>query len=655
LAPVEPVAFAAEINPTGTGLLYSTYLGGFGALHGYGIAVNGSGDAIVTGLGSSAFPTPAPAFFYLPYTGAYVSEQSFAVRISAAAASCTVAISPASQTVYTATLLNFSVAAPSGCTWTTSSDQPWATVAQGASGTGSSVIYIDVTANTTSVGRTANISVGGQTFSITQAPSSCTYSVSPSSFSLGITGGAVSTTLTTAAGCPWSVANSYPNAISTSSGASGTGSGTIVLNVGASAQHNSRTFYVNVGNTQLAITQAGDCTYTVSPATSAQLFLPQSVAVDAAGNIYIADSDNYRVRRVDLNGTISTITGDGFGWYQGDGGPAISAILGPMSLSVDATGRILVADGQNYGVRVLTPFGGPPVLTVQSTHGTFTQGQGATYSVTVSNAQSAGPTSGIVTVSEILPAALSLNSMSGTGWTCTGASCTRSDPLSGGCAYPAIAVDVSASNTAPWQVTNQVIASNGPAIAGGEDLTIVNAATPVLSIVSTHFGNFSPGQQNATYTLTVANGVYAPATNGPVTVTEILPPGLALVSISGTAWSCIGNACTRSDPLSGGATYSPITVTVNVAPSPDSQIVNQVSASGGGSLQANGIDPTTIGVNLCAVTHYGNAGVPDIQETINEALGQAAASHDLNQDGSVNVVDVQIVMDSVLRLGCPIL
>jgi uncharacterized repeat protein (TIGR01451 family) len=120
------------------------------------------------------------------------------------------------------------------------------------------------------------------------------------------------------------------------------------------------------------------------------------------------------------------------------------------------------------------------------------------------------------------------------------------------------------------------------------------AAAPALSVSKTHTGNFAQGQAGATYTVTVSNAASAAVTAGTVTVTETAPTGLTLVSMAGTGWTCSTNTCTRSDMLANGASYPPITVTVNVDPDAPSQVTNQVSVSGGGSAQASASDVTTI-------------------------------------------------------------
>jgi uncharacterized protein (TIGR03437 family) len=91
------------------------------------------------------------------------------------------------------------------------------------------------------------------------------------------------------------------------------------------------------------------------PATGAELYVPYGITVDAAGNLYIADTINSRIRRVS-NGVITTVAGGGSSF--GDNGPATSAQLdGPQGVAVDSTGNVYVADTGNGRIRVLTPSG----------------------------------------------------------------------------------------------------------------------------------------------------------------------------------------------------------------------------------------------------------------------------------------------------------
>ncbi|MCY3021909.1 MAG: putative Ig domain-containing protein [Planctomycetota bacterium] len=98
------------------------------------------------------------------------------------------------------------------------------------------------------------------------------------------------------------------------------------------------------------------------PATAAQLNSPMGVAVDASGNVFIADTGNHRIRKVDSGGTITTVAGDGatipgllnfqYGDFKGDGGAATAASLnGPMGVAVDAAGNLYIADTVNQRIR----------------------------------------------------------------------------------------------------------------------------------------------------------------------------------------------------------------------------------------------------------------------------------------------------------------
>ncbi|MFZ0519926.1 MAG: Ig-like domain repeat protein [Candidatus Acidiferrales bacterium] len=87
-------------------------------------------------------------------------------------------------------------------------------------------------------------------------------------------------------------------------------------------------------------------------ATNAALNLPESIAVDIAGNLYIADTLNNRIRKVDLAGTITTVAGSNSGGYSGDGGAATSAQLNhPLGVTTDTAGNLFIADTFNNAVR----------------------------------------------------------------------------------------------------------------------------------------------------------------------------------------------------------------------------------------------------------------------------------------------------------------
>ncbi len=95
-----------------------------------------------------------------------------------------------------------------------------------------------------------------------------------------------------------------------------------------------------------------------SAATSATLSTPFAVAVDSAGNIYIADEFNNKVRKVGPDGTISTFAGNGTAGYGGDGGPATSAqFASPSGIAVDASGNVYISDSGNNVVRKVTTDG----------------------------------------------------------------------------------------------------------------------------------------------------------------------------------------------------------------------------------------------------------------------------------------------------------
>lgn len=124
--------------------------------------------------------------------------------------------------------------------------------------------------------------------------------------------------------------------------------------------NNSRIRKVNTSGIVSTFTGNGTGAYSGDggQATAAEIYYPQGIATDAFGNIYIADSFNNRIRKIDTSGIITTIAGNGTGGYSGDGGQATAAeIRDPCGLTVDSSGGIYITDVQNNCIRIVNTSG----------------------------------------------------------------------------------------------------------------------------------------------------------------------------------------------------------------------------------------------------------------------------------------------------------
>ncbi|MGA3181254.1 MAG: immunoglobulin domain-containing protein [Verrucomicrobiota bacterium] len=132
------------------------------------------------------------------------------------------------------------------------------------------------------------------------------------------------------------------------------------------------------------------------PAKDASLIAPSSVALDATGNLYIADTGNPRVRKVGTNGIITTVAGNGEEGYSGDGGAATNASFSvPVILALDASGNLFMDDVGNNRIREV-PFAGYPSLNLTD----VTTNNAGNYTVVISSPYGS-VTSAVVTLNVV--------------------------------------------------------------------------------------------------------------------------------------------------------------------------------------------------------------------------------------------------------------
>ena len=176
---------------------------------------------------------------------------------------------------------------------------------------------------------------------------------------------------------------------------------------------------------------------------------------------------------------------------------------------------------------------------------------------------------------------------------------------------------------------------------------------PNFTITKTHQGNFTQGQQNATYTVTVSNSGGSQRGGGGV-VTEMLPSGLTLVSMAGTGWTCNlpqPPGCIRSDPLAHGATYPSITVTVNVATNATSPQINvATTCCAADKSSVNASDSTTI----LPVTPAGGLAVLGTSVPFPIFAGDPMTSIPITvtNDSAGDVLAASLTVDSNTGLPC---
>ncbi|TAN41829.1 MAG: DUF11 domain-containing protein, partial [Nitrospirae bacterium] len=261
----------------------------------------------------------------------------------------------------------------------------------------------------------------------------------------------------------------------------------------------------------------------------------------------------------------------------------------------------------------------------------------ATYTIVVNNIGARAST-GTYTVTDTLPAGLTLNAVptAGAGWTCAANTPLAGDNIVGGgrvvCTNATVLVATTGVSTtivfpvrvraaAAPSVTNTATVSNpleAAALTGNNSSTVVTPVdAPDLIVTKSHNGNFIVGT-NGVYTITVHNVGDLTTSTNPVVVTDNLPAGLTFVSAAGTNWVCALNTpaagdnvvggsrmvCTRTaaNAIAANSSTNPITLTVAVAAGAVPGVTNPVSVSGGNEPANNSGNNTDSDITAVYVT-----------------------------------------------------
>lgn len=298
-----------------------------------------------------------------------------AFKVTANMSGCNFALSKTGDKVAAAgsdVSINVTVA-PGGCNWRAESNTSWITVQPGAGGNSNGTVSLKVAANNNIGQRFGTVNIAGRSYTVTQdglfdvdAPTvrittPATPTVTNTTVAQSMAGTA--TDDVRVASVTWrsnrgfsGTASGTTNWSFTAQLVGGSNEITVVATDDAGNVSQARTLVVNVTSPSALVTVAGTGTNGFSgdngAAITANISRPIRMTFDAAGNLYFADLNNNRIRRVAANGVITTVAGNGTAGFSGDNGPALSAQLNqPLGVALDRNGNLLIADWGNNRIR----------------------------------------------------------------------------------------------------------------------------------------------------------------------------------------------------------------------------------------------------------------------------------------------------------------
>jgi len=445
------------------------------------------------------------------------------------------------------------------------------------------------------------------------------------------------------------------------SGASGFGSGELVSFGVAPA----------AGNNAILVTDASGQRSLDLGADVRNTTVDFKVDFDARNRRYVVgakfrSSSTYRTLGGAMRGTGTNVTHLGFAnWNTGNnqdllfdslqvlGSTPLGGGTNQITVSNNATGlaasrlyhyrvaSMNLDGGVTYGPNVSFFTGIDLAVSATNTNSSLVQGGTGQFTVTVANVGASTSTTNTVTVSNQIPAGMTITSMNGTGWTninLSNGTASRSGSLNVGASYPPLTVGFSVASNASSQLTNQVTVSgggDGNALNNSSNLTWSVLTGPDLVVTKSTNSIFTQGTTGS-FVVSVANVGGAPTT-GEVAVTEQPPTGMEIVSMTGTGWSSgSSNAVTRSDSLVANSNYPPITVSVAVASNAASVLTNTVAVTGGGDTKTNNNTAQSIANVMLSLAPLDAWKTLHFGTTINS--GAAADTYVATEDGMPNLL-----------------
>ena len=458
-------AFVAKLSPAGNSLVYSTYLGGNASDAANGIAVDASGSAYVVG-DTTSFSFPSTGF----QRGIHGVQDAFVAKLSA----------DGSRLAYSTYLGGSSedhgaaIAVDGGGAVyvtgaTSSTDFPVLNATQRYNGGGQDAFVARLSADGNYLLFSTYLGGSGGTVGYPEIGQAIALDTNGNAYVTGVTSSPdfpLSGALQTVRKGAWDAFVTKLNP-----------SGAMVYStyLGGSG--------VDVGN-GIAVDDLGAAYiagYTISTD------LPVSNALQS---VNAGDYDAFLARLSPAGDVVQYLS-----YLGGNGSDSATAVaLDPiadvyvagftLSTNFPLQNAFQTSNGGNYGAFVTkVGFSGLPggaVLSVAVSHmGNFIQGlTGAIYSVIVTNRTGAPASTGAVTVTETVPAGLTLTAMSGAGWTCGSNTCARGDALAGGASYPTITVTVNvAGNAVSPQINSVTVSGGGSAGSSISDSTVINAVS----------------------------------------------------------------------------------------------------------------------------------------------------------------------------------